>query len=161
MSRAEFRAYKGLLALLTAALAYLVLCALSYDDPVSYRLMEVRTPVVRQGEKLRVGLAMTMLRSGCSLDRKRIIVDGRGERHIVLREIGAVSAAVGVEQTPEAVTPITEAFAPGRGFYRAVLAFDCPLVALGPVTVPNLLQHYTPKIVLVPDLPFEIVGVER
>lgn len=155
MRRAELWMHKGILTVCATAFAYLALCGLDYGDPVQYRVMEVRTPVVRQGENLRVFLAFRRLRL-CSLDRVRIIIDGSDVWHEVKREHLPASGLVGEEEKLEVHVPIGLDFAPGQAAYRAILAYECPLV-FGPFTVPNLFHQVTPKIVVVPDLPFTIL----
>ena len=153
MSR-EFLAYKALLAALGLAFAYVVLCSLDYGNPVYYRVREIRTPVVHQGETFRAFLTFTRLRE-CRLDRHRIVIDGEGGWHDVLREHLDASGLSGQEERLKVEVPITDAFAPGEAYYRAVLAYRCPLV-VGPFTFPNLLQQLAPKILANPDLPFTI-----
>lgn len=139
------------------ALGYMLACGLDYGDPVKYRTSFTETPVVRQGQDLRVHYAFDRLRI-CELTRVRIVIDGGSRWHEISRDSMPASGGVTTPDKPEEVDvkiSITRDMDPGLAAYRAILSYECPL-HLGPITVPNWFQQYTPKVVIAPDVQFRI-----
>lgn len=136
---------------------YMLLCGLDYGDPVRYRTSFTQTPVVRQGQDLRVHYAFDRLRV-CELTRIRIVIDGGDRWHEISRDTMPASGSITPANQPEQIDvkiPITQDMEPGPAAYRAILSYECPL-HIGPLTVPNLFQQYTPKVVIAPDVSFRI-----
>lgn len=143
--------------LVVVSFGYMLLCGLDYGDPVRYRTSFTETPVVRQGQDLRVHYAFDRLRI-CELTRIRIVIDGIGGWHEVSKDYMEATGAVTAPDKPDEIDvkiPITADMAPGRAAYRAILSYECPL-GIGPLTVPNLFQQFTPKVVVAPDVAFRI-----
>jgi hypothetical protein len=141
---------------------YMLLCGLDYGDPVRYHASFTETPVVRQDKDLRIHYTFDRLRV-CALTRLRVIIDGLGAWHEVSRDYKEATGPITFPGQPEEIdvkVPITREMEPGKAAYRVILSYECPL-HVGPITVPNIFQQYTPKVVVAPDVPFRILPAHR
>lgn len=151
-----WRSYWSLLILIVS---YVSLCALDYAEPVKHHTFRVKTPVVMQGDNLKIWMKFSRLRV-CALDRTRYVIDGDGRWREVYRKVEPATGDVDPEDEIEVNVPIGRDFAPGDAYYRVILAYRCPL-QLGPFTAPNILQAHTPIVVTIPDLPFTIAPAPK
>ena len=147
----------GYLPFTALVFAYMAACGLDYGSPVLYTEQTVRTPVVRQGEVLRVFFAFRRLRD-CELDRQRLVIDGDGGWHQVGHDRLAASGKTIAtkDEELEVRIPIGDNFAPGPSAYRPILAYQCAL-RIGPFTIPNLFQEFSPIVLVLDDQPFTIL----